>query len=88
VSGAPSTVGEVIDARVEAGRVLLLWPGPGGTWLGEDEDYSVWRFPAELGGWADRKPAMRPCAGSGYQASTVAIHNALGTGWPGLTMPQ
>ena len=80
-----TTLADVITARVEAGRVLMLYPGPSGTWLGEDDELSFFQFPARAGGWADRKPFSRSAI---VGMSSVGVHNAAGTGWAGLEMPQ
>ncbi len=80
-----TTVGDVLEARRESGRVLLLWTGPGGSWLGEDEDRTLFRFPAEAGGWSERVPVSRALIEG---RASVGAYNAVGTGWVGLTMPQ
>lgn len=75
------TVGDVLRAREAAGRLLRLWIGHDDHWIGEDEDRSLWTWPAEDDGWSMR----RPCASAQTGALTEAHPSmATGTGWPGV----
>jgi len=80
------TIGEVLEERVRAGRLLRLYrpASVALVWVGEDEDRSLWTWPAEGGGWADR----RQFAGDRASLVEAQPHNAAGSGWPGLSAPQ
>jgi hypothetical protein len=75
------TVGDVLCAREAAGCALRLWRCSDAEWIGEDEDRTLWIWPAEADGWGER----RPCPTTRTDMMTEAPPSmALGTGWPGL----
>lgn len=80
------TIGEILAERIGSGRLLRLYRTDRlrDPWVGEDEDGSLWQWPAESDGWLGRKPFT----GARDRLTEVEPHNALGTGWPGLTPPQ
>lgn len=57
----------------------LLYAGPQGHWVGVDASGTLMLFPAQLDGWARRKPYR------GYRSALgplVSVANAIYTGYP------
>jgi len=71
----------------EAPRILRLYtdePDRAPThWIGEDEDGTLWEWPAETAGWESRRLYTR-----GLERLVEAPASmAVGTSWPGLALP-
>ena len=81
-----ATLADVLAARRAAGRVLRLYHKRDMQpthWIGEGEDGVLYEWPAEDAGSQVR---MR-YTGDRSSLTEVELHNAVGTGWPGLEMP-
>ena len=71
----------------EARRILRLYtdePDRAPThWIGEDEDGTLWEWPAETAGWESRRPYTRDPGRLVEAPASMAV----GTDWPGLALP-